>query len=174
MNVITDGDSSIGSNYVRNTLRSSVWSNPIAKEISPEPGQGDHRHQRTGTLYIVATTSVCIITLDGDDHGNVNCPPIAGDWVHCSGTTRSESGHEGAVSASLSARVANVDMANRRFEHRGGRAIRIVPENPSGIHDRWGPGSDVLVTSHTDGISIVLCDAVHKPITLEKKSTGDT
>ena len=68
------------------------------------------------------------------------------------------------------------------MDYKGGRAIKIVPENLAGISDCWAPGAEILVTSHTtqhldsqvaiissidDNGNIVLQDAIHKPISIQ-------
>ncbi len=188
--VITDGDSPGGSDYFRNTLRNSEWSSPLAQELAPEclVKAAIYEFSADVRVHSSALERVTVsFVIDGTGYEIVQCPPSAGEWVHCSARIRLDSEHEGGTSASFSTRnidseTSDVDIANLKLDYKGGRAIKIVPENLAGISDCWATGAEVLVTSHTtqhldsqvaivssideDG-NIVLQDAIHKPISIQ-------
>jgi len=187
INVITDDGEAP---YFRNTLRSSVYSSPISQNVPPECLVKAAIYEFSANVRVHSSEARnVVVTLSTDDTGHtiVQCPPSAGEWVQCSGRIRLDSEHEGASSAFLSTSVSgddssDVDMNNIQLEYRGGRANVITPENLAGISDCWGPGAEVLVTSHTtqyidsqvatiasiaENGDIVLQDAIHKPISIE-------
>ena len=190
INVVMDGDSPNGSNYFRNTLRSSVWSSPFVQDLPSECLVKAAIYEFSANIRVHSSESkevAIALTIDGREQGIVTCPPSAGDWVHCSARIRLDEEHEGATSASFSTKVnddsvSDVDMADVKLKYQGGRAIKITPENLAGISDCWAPGAEILVTSHTiqntdsqiaiiasieDNGDIVLKDAIHKPISIQ-------
>mmetsp|Transcript_40882 Transcript_40882/g.128094 ORF Transcript_40882/g.128094 Transcript_40882/m.128094 type:complete len:1750 (-) Transcript_40882:409-5658(-) len=192
LNVISDGDGPSGSGaYFRNTLRSSTWSSALSQDINPDCLTHASIYDFSASVRVHAAKEMRVsfyLWIDeAVEETIVVCPPSAGEWVDCASKIRLEKDVEGAASVVLKTRVlgddsSDLDVAELSMTYAGGRAVELTLEDPAGVSQCWGPGAEVLVTTHTinyedsqlatiesvdaNGV-ITLSSPVHKPITVE-------
>ena len=187
---IASGTGPTGTNYFRSSLRSSTWSSTFSQDIAPECLVKTAVYDFSAYVRVDSSVerevSVALL-VDGTEHVIVICPPSSNDWVHCTAKIRLEEDVEGANEAILYTRVLGddtspLDIADVSLDYLGGRAEKLTLEDALGVSECWGPGAEVLVTSHTiqyedsqvatiasvdaNGV-ITLVDPIHKPITAE-------
>ncbi len=198
LNVASDGTGPAGIAYFfRSTLRSSQWSSALSQDIASaclrKTAVYDFSAYVRVHSFVERRVSFSLRVEGGDggtvEHSIVECPPSSGEWVSCSSKMRWEEDAVADVSARLHARVPggddapDLDVADVYMTYAGGRAIKLTLEDTAGVKECWGPGADVLVTSHTirhadyqlatissvdlDG-AITLAEPIHRPITMEE------
>ena len=153
--------------YFRSTARSSKWSALISQDLQyggcSSPGQVydisfEYRTHSTDERYVHASINADFEDDPARDNslGIVQCPPSSGNWVSCAGRFTMTEEQAGASLLSFDMYLAgedfsvDVDVADIKVDIVTERsAVSSLVLEDSASSSCWGPGAEILITSHT-------------------------